>query len=75
MKEAKNTLHQTLHKKRPIDTVDILRERLKCIKKGVKTFFMDECGFHHDPSRVRRLGLPSDYPSVIFLCLMVFRFL
>jgi len=25
---------------------------------------MDECGFRHDPSRVRRLGLPSDYPSV-----------
>jgi len=25
---------------------------------------MDECGFRQDPSRVRRLGLPSDYPSV-----------
>ncbi|AAK43062.1 Second ORF in transposon ISC1395 [Saccharolobus solfataricus P2] len=44
-----------------------MRERLKgVIKKGVKVFFTDESGIHHDPSKVRRLGLynvPVDYPS------------
>ncbi|ADX84987.1 ISC1395, Orf1, resolvase [Sulfolobus islandicus REY15A] len=66
-----------IDKKRPIDADNILRERLRgVIKKGVKVFFMDECGIRHDPSRVRRLGLyivKADYPSVnVLACIPLF---
>ncbi|SAI85589.1 ORF2 in transposon ISC1395 [Saccharolobus solfataricus] len=45
------------NKKRPFNADNILRERLKgVIKKGVKVFFTDESGIHHDPSKVRRLA-------------------
>ncbi|ACP37771.1 IS630 family transposase [Saccharolobus islandicus] len=78
-KEVKNSLHKTLQDRQEETNRCRLRERLKgVIKKGVKVFFMDECGIRHDPSRVRRLGLyvvKTDYPSVkvnVLACIPLF---